>query len=135
MNTDLSLKKLEDFDGYYASSEGKIFSVLAQGCRNPKDETKYVEMHEVKPRPLPNKYLRVYLKCPDGKRRDFYVHRLVAKAFLPNPENKPVINHKDCNRTNNSVSNLEWCTIKENTAYSETHGNMKRDKLGRFHHK
>lgn len=52
------------------------------------------------------------------KSRNFYVHRLVAKAFIENSENKPEVNHKDHDRGNNCVDNLEWVTDKENTAYS-----------------
>lgn len=50
--------------------------------------------------------------------KNFYVHRLVAMAFISNPENKPEINHKDHNRNNNKSSNLEWVTDAENTQYS-----------------
>lgn len=59
-----------------------------------------------------------------GKRKNFYIHRLVAEAFIPNPENLPVINHKDYNKQNNNVNNLEWMTQKENTNYSKP--NMKK---------
>jgi hypothetical protein len=54
----------------------------------------------------------------DGKRRPEYVHRLVAKAFLPNPEGLPEVNHKDGNRLNNNVENLEWVTAEENLKHS-----------------
>jgi len=49
-----------------------------------------------------------------GKRRTFLAHRLVALAFIPNPDNKPCIDHIDGNPTNNHVSNLRWCTMMEN---------------------
>lgn len=58
-----------------------------------------------------NGYLRIYI--PEVKKR-FLLHRLVATAYLPNPENKPQVNHIDGNKHNNSVNNLEWCTNKEN---------------------
>jgi len=52
------------------------------------------------------------------------LHRLVALHFIDNPENKPNINHKDDNRTNNHFSNLEWCTQKENIQYSYRYGRL-----------
>lgn len=50
----------------------------------------------------------------EGERKSFLVHRLVAETFLPNPGNLPWINHKDANKRNNTVENLEWCTAQEN---------------------
>lgn len=64
-----------------------------------------------------NGYLEVAL-CKDGKLHFFRCHRLVASAFIPNPNHYPVINHKDEDVTNNQVSNLEWCSVSYNTAFS-----------------
>lgn len=58
----------------------------------------------------------------DGKRITKTIHRLVAQTFLPNPENLPEVNHKDNDRTNNNVSNLEWCTSSYNRRYQEEFG-------------
>jgi len=61
-------------------------------------------------------YLRVGL-CYGGKERMFFVHRLVAEAFIPNPDNLPQVNHRDECKTNNIVTNLEYCDANYNTNY------------------
>ena len=65
---------------------------------------------------VPKGYLRVGLS-KEGKTKYFWIHRLVAETFISNPQNKPCVNHKDCNTSNNNVDNLEWCTYKENNFY------------------
>ena len=62
-------------------------------------------------------YLFVNLSM-NNKQYHRYVHRLVAEAFIPNPENKATVNHIDCNRHNNNVKNLEWATYRENNDYA-----------------
>lgn len=69
----------------------------------------------------PKRYVRVVLHL-NNKGKSSRVHRLVAKAFIPNPENKPFINHIDGNKHNNLVSNLEWCTQSENVIHSYANG-------------
>ena len=61
-----------------------------------------------------NGYLRVTLTDDNGIVKQIYVHRLVAEVAIPNPDNLPEVNHKDENKTNNRVSNLEWCDRKYN---------------------
>ena len=67
-------------------------------------------------------YIRVRL---DGETR--YVHRLVAQAFIPNPENKPIVNHIDGNKINNRIENLEWVTAKENAQHASRTGLLSKD--------
>ena len=70
-------------------------------------------------RPKKNGYVQVQLSCA-SKSKFRYVHRLVATMFIPNECNKLCVNHIDCDKTNNKVENLEWCTYKENNNHPPT---------------
>lgn len=79
-------------------------------------------------------YHRVVL-CVNNCSKHMYVHRLVADAFIPNPENKETVNHKDGDKTNNAVDNLEWATQGENIKHSfrELGHKKSRAQLGKPH--
>ena len=123
---------ITDFDGYFISSGGKVYCNLGKGCR---DKTKRVKLYEIKPRPGKNGYLRVYMRnSKTNKRVDRYVHRLVASHFICRYKYENVVNHKDCDRTNNNVENLEWTTYSGNNTYSMKLGRLKREETtGRFY--
>lgn len=63
-------------------------------------------------------YAHINLNKPDGTQQRVRIHRLVAEAFIPNPEGLPQVNHKDGNKANNNVENLEWCSIRDNLLHS-----------------
>ena len=92
---------IENFPNYEIFDNGQIFDI-----KNQKWCTQFNY----------NGYLGVCLSN-DKERKKFYVHRLVAQTFIPNPNNLPQVNHKDENKQNNHVSNLEWCTSKYNNNY------------------
>jgi hypothetical protein len=71
--------------------------------------------------------------CKDGKRKIYFIHRLVALAFIPNPNNYPIINHKDENPSNNAVWNLEWCTYEYNNNYGNRNKKLSEAIKGKKH--
>lgn len=77
-------------------------------------------------------YLRTALRNPF--RKDVRIHRLVAEAFIPNPDNLPLVNHIDEDKSNNHVSNLEWCTPQYNNDYSISRRVVAKDSSGRVVH-
>ena len=98
------MKDIKGYEGQYAiTSCGKVWSYKSKKFIQPFDNGQG--------------YLVVVLRA-NGKSKHHRVHRLVAEAYLPNPDEKPIINHKDENKHNNSVANLEWVTAKENINYS-----------------
>ena len=78
---------------------------------------RYKDGKLMKPKVDKDGYLEIGIRDSDSKRKFYRVHRLVAYAFIPNPNNYLYINHKDCNPSNNNVENLEWCTVEYNNQY------------------
>ena len=101
-------KNIDDFEGLYqVSNLGNVKSLNYNHTGK-----------ELFLKPGTDKYGYLYvLLYKNGKPRHFKIHRLVAKAFLENPYNKPEVNHKDEDKTNNCLTNLEWMTSKENINY------------------
>lgn len=101
---------LGDFSSYLVSSSGRIWS---------KRSKKYLKATQ---HPYTG-YMKIKLKRDsDGHAVTLYLHRLIASVFLPNLEDKPEVNHRDGNKKNNSVWNLEWVTKEENQRHAQIHG-------------
>lgn len=105
---------------YEVSSLGNVRTKDREGARG-----RHIKGHILTQRDNSNGYLRCNLNV-NGKRKSYLVHRLVADLFIPNPNNKPFINHIDGNKHNNLVDNLEWCTRSENEKHAWKFG-LKRD--------
>lgn len=112
---------IKGYEGYYEISRlGEIRS-LTRIVKDGEKRTKTIVGKLLKPVPNPKRryYCEIILH-KGGKRKTFKVHRLVAETFIPNPECKPEVNHKDGNKLNNHVSNLEWVTSVENKRHAWT---------------
>ena len=99
------MKIIPNFENYSVTMSGRVINNTTKKCKKPSDN------HSGKG------YLYVDL-YNNGKRKRFYIHRLVAELYIQNPENKPYVNHKDGNPRNNCVENLEWCTPLENVEHA-----------------
>lgn len=99
----MEMKAIAGYEGMYSVAEdGQIWS--------------HHSNRFLKPKKHPSGYRTVNLS-KDGVAHTYYIHRLVAEAFIPNPDNLPQINHKDEDKTNNAVSNLEWMSAIDNNNY------------------
>ena len=112
-------KDVKGYEGLYqVSNFGNIMSLNYSNTGKAK---------LMNPRERKDGYLQVHL-YKNRKPKMFQVHRLVAEAFIPNPDNLPEVNHKDEDKTNNSVENLEWCTREYNNNYG-THNKRVSKKM------
>lgn len=106
-------KPVVEYEGLYmVSNWGRIksFDTYRKG---PNGSIRFCKGKILKPSTDKDGYLKVVL-YKNGKEKTFLIHRLVAEAFLPNPNNLTEVNHKDENKLNNNVNNLEWCNRKFN---------------------
>lgn len=100
-------KQIQEFDNYLIDEDGNVFNQ---------------QTNKVLKGSIGENGYRYYRLSKNGKKKMFYAHRLVAEAFIDNPENYPVVNHKDGNKLNNNVSNLEWVSYSDNTKHAYDQG-------------
>jgi hypothetical protein len=113
MRSDLIITRdLKENSNYYVTSEGDVYSKHWHRGSYPKKLT---------PRITKKGYLTVHFYV-DKKEITRPIHQLVAESFIPNPFKLPQVNHKDCNKRNNTEDNLEWCTNAENKAHAVKNG-------------
>lgn len=120
-------KFISGYEFYYeVSNDGLVRSVSRAVKDHNSSRNKLIQSRILRPG-IRAGYLGVHL-WKNGKGQNAYIHRLVAETFVPNPENKPQVNHKDGDRMNNYFKNLEWTTSSEN--HKHAHHVLKRKRSG-----
>lgn len=110
-------KDIPSYEGYYQVSNLGNFRSLPRVIRYKGSGLRNYPAKNLLTETTKDNYQRIVL-MKEGVKKRFQAHRLVALVFLPNPKNKPCINHIDGNKSNNCVDNLEWCTHSENTTHA-----------------
>lgn len=109
--------KFKGFPNYAVTKKGQVWSLYSN---------KFLSQ---------NKFLgeyRAVTLCHDGVKEEHLIHRLVAEAFIPNEEDNPCVNHKDGDKLNNDLSNLEWVTYKENTKHAMETGLRRKTVINEY---
>lgn len=127
-------KKIDWLDGilhiYEVSNYGNVRTLSRNRPYKGTNHTAVYKEHIKKQQTDKNGYKRVMLYGKKPFKKFVPVHRLVAMAFIPNPHDYEQVNHKDENKANNTVDNLEWCTCTYNNNYGNRNANISKTKTG-----
>lgn len=110
-------RDIPNFEYYKISNRGRIIAKEVDRKWRNKDSSTFFKERELLFSTDKDGYLKTALRNAEGDRFYFRVHRLVCLTFLENPNNYPVVNHKDGVKNNNNLDNLEWCSISQNTKH------------------
>lgn len=130
MGTEEKKRNIKGYEGLYQISRNGVIRSLDKYLPMPNGGEKLVKEKILKPYKNREGYLRVALS-KNGKVKHYLIHRLVAEAFIDNPNNLPHIDHINTDRTDNRVENLRWCTHKENMNNSITKTKISNFMIGK----